>query len=122
DARQARASVHAAAQAKASRGATVLAGLALVPLAALHVPPLAALLERSLRTRDTHGLQHFRSLFASAGPGARNADFLSGAASSIGYAIAATAVALAVAGCVAFVAARGFGSRWLDGLFLVSMG
>lgn len=122
DARHTRASVHAAEQTKASRGMIALAGLALVPLAALHVPPLVALLERSLRARDTHGLQHFRALFSSAAPGARNADFLSGAASSIGYAIAATAVALAVAGCVAFVAARGFGSRWLDGLFLVSMG
>ncbi len=72
-------------------------GLAVVAVVVVSVLPLAALVERSLRVGDRHGLDHWRHLGdATAGTGLRVAP-IDALATSLGAAVLGTAVALALA-------------------------
>jgi thiamine transport system permease protein len=82
--------------------------------------PLAVLVERSLAVGGGHGLAAYRAL---AHPtSALLAAPWEAVANSLVYAVAATALALAVGGLAAFAVASPGGSRLLDGLLMLPLG
>jgi thiamine transport system permease protein len=102
----------------------LLVGGVLGSMALLLGAPLAVLVERSLSTGAGYGLGAYRALRAPGRTGTLIADPLEAVANSLGFAAAATGVALLVgltaAGVIA--ARRGRASRWFDALLMLPLG
>jgi thiamine transport system permease protein len=97
------------------------AGLVIVFLMA----PLASLVSASLRQGDTWGLDNYRALGTTGAHNALLVPATTGLANSLEIAVVATAIALVLGSCVAFLVSRPDGGRpmgVLDGVFMLPLG
>ncbi len=97
------------------------AGLVIVFLMA----PLASLVSASLRQGNTWGLDNYRALGTTGAHNALLVPATTGLANSLEIAMVATAIALTLGSCVAFLVSRPGGGRpmgVLDGVFMLPLG
>lgn len=104
----------------ATLGEKTLVGGTLSGLAVFLGVPLAAVVERSLRTGEGHGLDAYRALTESTA--ALLATPWEAVLNSVVYATGATAMAIVVGGLAAFALASRGGIRLLDGLLMLPLG
>ncbi len=101
----------------------VVVGATLASMAVILGGPLLVLIERSLRGPAGYGLQYYRALDDPGRTGALIADPIASIGNSLGFAAAATGIALIVGLTAAIViAGKGRFSRWFDALLMLPLG